>query len=31
MPIINLEDLFEEAQDRVEEKVAIEGGNQYEW
>lgn len=31
MSIINLEDLLEEAQDRIEEKVALEGGNQYEW
>lgn len=25
-PIINLEELLEEAQDRIEEKIAIEGG-----
>ena len=26
-PIINLEELLEEAKDRIEEKIAIEGGN----
>lgn len=30
-PIFNLEELLEEAQDRIEEKLAIEGGIQYEW
>lgn len=29
-PIIDLEELLEEAQDRIEEKIAIEGGVQYE-
>lgn len=28
--IIDLEELLEEAQDRIEEKIAIEGGVQYE-
>ncbi len=31
IPIIDLEELLEEAQDRIEEKIAIEGGNNYEW
>lgn len=26
-PIFDLEDLLEEVQDRIEEKIAIEGGN----
>ena len=30
-PIINLEELLEEVQDMIEEKIAIEGGNQNEW
>ena len=30
-PIIDLQDLLEEAQDMIEEKIAIEGGNQNEW
>ena len=30
-PIINLEELLEEVQDMIEEKIAIEGGNQSEW
>ena len=30
-PIIDLEELLEEAQDRIEEKLAIEGGAEYEW
>ena len=30
-PIIDLEELLEEAQDRIEEKIAIEGGRKYEW
>ena len=30
-PIIELEELLEEAQDRIEEKLAIEGGAEYEW
>ncbi|CDD08813.1 unknown [Clostridium sp. CAG:349] len=30
-PIIDLEELLEEAQDRIEEKNAIEGGTEYEW
>lgn len=30
-PIIDLEELREEAQDRIEEKIAIEGGSEYEW
>ena len=30
-PIIDLEELLEEAQDRNEEKIAIEGGTEYEW
>lgn len=30
-PIIGLEELLEEAQDRIEEKIAIEGGSKYEW
>ena len=30
-PIIDLEELLDEVQDMVEEKIAIEGGNQNEW
>lgn len=30
-PIIDLEELLDEAQDRIEERIAIEGGAQYEW
>ena len=30
-PIVDWEELLEEAQDRIEEKIAIEGGNQNEW
>ena len=30
-PIIDLEELLEEVQDMLEEKIAIEGGNQNEW
>ena len=30
-PIIDLEELIEEAQDIIEEKIAIEGGTEYEW
>lgn len=30
-PIIDLEELLGEAQDRIEEKTAIEGGTEYEW
>lgn len=30
-PIIELEELLEEAQNRIEEKIAIEGGTEYEW
>ena len=30
-PIIDLEELLEEAQDRIEEKIVIEGGTEYEW
>lgn len=30
-PIIDLEELFDEVQDMIEEKIAIEGGNQNEW
>ena len=30
-PIIDLEKLLEEVQDMIEEKIAIEGGNQNEW
>ena len=30
-PIIDLQELLEEAQDMLEEKIAIEGGNQNEW
>ncbi len=30
-PIIDLEKLLEEVQDMIEEKIAIEGGNQSEW
>ena len=29
--IIDLQDLLEEVQDMIEEKIAIEGGNQNEW
>ena len=29
--IIDLEELLEEVQDMIEEKIAIEGGNQNEW
>ena len=30
-PIIDLEELLDEVQDMLEEKIAIEGGNQNEW
>ena len=30
-PIIDLEELLEAVQDMIEEKIAIEGGNQNEW
>lgn len=30
-PIIDLEELLDEVQDMIEEKTAIEGGNQNEW
>lgn len=30
-PIIDLEELLEEVLDMIEEKIAIEGGNQNEW
>ena len=30
-PIIDLVELLEEEQDRIEEKIAIEGGAEYEW
>lgn len=30
-PIIDIEELLEEVQDMIEEKIAIEGGNQNEW
>lgn len=30
MPIYNLEELLEEVQDMIEEKIALEGGVQYE-
>ena len=30
-PIIDLEELLEEVQDMIEEKIAIEGGNTNEW
>ena len=30
-PIIDLQELLEEIQDMIEEKIAIEGGNQNEW
>lgn len=30
-PIIDLQELLEEVQDMLEEKIAIEGGNQNEW
>ena len=30
-PIIDLEEMLEEAQDTIEEKIAIEGGTKYEW
>ena len=30
-PVIDLEELLEEVQDMIEEKIAIEGGNQNEW
>lgn len=30
-PIIDLEELLQGAQDRIEEKISIEGGNNYEW
>ena len=30
-PIIDLEKLLEEVQDMIEEKIAIERGNQNEW
>ena len=29
--IIDLEELLEEAQDRIEEKISIEGGTENEW
>ena len=30
-PIIDLEELLDEVIDMIEEKIAIEGGNQNEW
>ena len=30
-PIIDLEELLDEVQDMIEEKIAIKGGNQNEW
>lgn len=30
-PIIDLQELLEEVKDMIEEKIAIEGGNQNEW
>ena len=30
-PIIDLEELLDEVQDMIEEKIAIEGDNQNEW
>ena len=30
-PIIDLEELLDEVQDKIEEKIAIEGDNQNEW
>ena len=30
-PIIDLEELLDEIQDMIEEKIAIEGGHQNEW
>ena len=30
-PIIDLEELLDEVQDMIEEKIAIEGSNQNEW
>ena len=30
-PIIDLEELIDEVQDMIEEKIAIEGDNQNEW
>ena len=30
-PIIDLQELLEEVQDMIEEKIAIEGGNQNQW
>ena len=30
-PIIDLQELLEEVQDMIEEKIAIEGDNQNEW
>ena len=30
-PIIDLEELLDEVHDMIEEKIAIEGGNQNEW
>ena len=30
-PIIDLEELLEEAQDRMEEKIATDGGTKNEW
>ena len=30
-PIIDLEELLDEAKDRIEEKLIIEGDNQNEW
>ena len=30
-PIIDLEELLDEVQDMIEEKIAIEEGNQNEW
>ena len=30
-PIIDLEEMLDEVRDMIEEKIAIEGGNQNEW
>lgn len=30
-PIIDLEELLDEVKDMIEERIAIEGGTQYEW
>ena len=30
-PIIDLQELLDEVRDMIEEKIAIEGGNQNEW